>query len=74
MFFDKAAKRAILSQMVKCSNWKRKCDWSGELSSLEVYIQISLRKLRGFTTTRFNIFEFLTHEFSDGLTDQSDFK
>lgn len=36
MFFDKAAKRAILSQMVKCSNWKRKCDWSGELSSLEV--------------------------------------
>ena len=38
MFFDKAAKRAILQQTVKCSNWKKKCDWSGELSSLEVYI------------------------------------
>ncbi|CAB4008195.1 TNF receptor-associated factor 4-like [Paramuricea clavata] len=39
MFFDKAAKRAILSQTVKCCNWKRKCDWSGELSSLEDHLK-----------------------------------
>ena len=36
VFLDKAAKRAVLGLVVKCDNNKRKCDWTGELSSIEV--------------------------------------
>jgi len=36
IFVDKAAKRAVLSLGVKCVNWKRKCDWTGDLSYVEV--------------------------------------
>ena len=36
IFADKAAKRAVLSLGVKCSNWKRKCDWVGDLIYVEV--------------------------------------
>ena len=36
IFLDKAARRAVLSLAVKCTNSKRKCDWTGELSSVEV--------------------------------------
>lgn len=36
IFVDKAAKRAVLSLGVKCVNWKRKCDWTGDLLYVEV--------------------------------------
>ncbi|EDO49545.1 predicted protein [Nematostella vectensis] len=35
VFVDKAARRAILGLGVKCWNWKRKCEWTGELSNIE---------------------------------------
>lgn len=37
IFVDKAAKRAVLSLGVKCVNWKRKCDWTGDL----IYVEVS---------------------------------
>lgn len=37
IFIDKAAKRAVLSLGVKCVNWKRKCDWTGDL----IYVEVS---------------------------------
>ena len=36
LFRDKAAERSILSLSVKCINWKRKCEWTGDLSCVEV--------------------------------------
>lgn len=39
IFVDKAAKRAVLSLGVKCANWKRKCDWTGDLIYVEVRLE-----------------------------------
>lgn len=39
VFIDKAAKRAVLSLAVKCVNWKRKCDWTGDLIYAEDHLK-----------------------------------
>jgi len=39
VFLDKAARRAVLSLNVRCDNAKRKCDWTGELSSTEDHLK-----------------------------------
>ncbi|XP_047136080.1 TNF receptor-associated factor 5 isoform X2 [Hydra vulgaris] len=39
MFLDKAVKRAILSLIVKCHNFSRNCEWTGELGFIEEHVK-----------------------------------
>ena len=39
IFYDKAARRAVLNLAIKCDNASNKCDWTGELSNLEDHLK-----------------------------------